>query len=549
MYEDFEGKGMRLMELKGLQIALESVTCKECCTGHVVVKENLVSRQGLYTEPYLFCEGCSKVTKIPFSKCHSSKAFAVNRHSVLASKCVGGTHASLEMFCGMLNLPPPVSKVAYVEHMNEVRKHAILQAKNSMVRARQEVREHYKVSGDEFADITISCDGTWQRRGFSSLFGAVFVISHDTGKVLDYVVKSKHCAGCSHWEFRDHTTDEYKTWKETHDCKTNFTGSACAMEPAGTLEMFCRSTDYKIRYKNLISDGDSKSHAMILEEQPYGTKSDEQVKKLDCVGHVQKRLGTALRNLKQQYRGQKLSDGKTIGGAGRLTDALINSLQNYYGDVIRRNKGDLDKMIKGVQATLLHSNSSDETPRHHLCPEGENSWCKWQVAKAKGVEYKHKKDPFPTPIVQLLKPIYKRLGSHTLLEKCLDGYTQNANESFHSVIWKFCPKELFLGRDGVETACALAISNFNDGASSLTEVAKRLGLEIAPFSKTFLAAKDKSRLKISTKKASERTKDLRRKCRKKRKGFADKNKQDEGVVYAAGAFGEDPGPCKKRKTK
>ena len=126
---------------------------------------------------------------------------------------------------------------------------------------------------------------------------------------------------------------------------------------------------------NLISDGDSKWDGMILEEQPYGSDPDQQVKKLDCVGHVQKRLGSALRDLKNCYRGQKLSEGKTIGGARRLTGALINSLQNYYGDVIRRNKGNIDGM-RGVQATLLHLNSTDETPRHHLCPEGRDSWCK-----------------------------------------------------------------------------------------------------------------------------------------------------------------------------
>jgi hypothetical protein len=44
----------------------------------------------------------------------------------------------------------------------------------------------------------------------------------------------------------------------------------------------------------------------------YGTDPDDQVEKLDCVRYVQKRLGTALRNLKLQYRVQKLSDGKTI---------------------------------------------------------------------------------------------------------------------------------------------------------------------------------------------------------------------------------------------
>ena len=98
--------------------------------------------------------------------------------------------------------------------------------------------------------------------------------------------------------------------------------------------------------------------------------------KMDCVGHVQKRMGTALWNFKVQHRGQKLSDGKTIGEAGRPTDSCINSLENYYGDAIRRNKGDLDAMMKAVQASLLHSNSTDDSPRHYLCPEGEKSWCK-----------------------------------------------------------------------------------------------------------------------------------------------------------------------------
>ena len=151
--------------------------------------------------------------------------------------------------------------------------------------------------------------------------------------------------------------------------------------------MFKRSLDFSLRYTSLVSDGDSKTMSMLQKELPYGTDPDHQVKKLNCVGHVQKRMGTALRNLKRQYRGQKLSDGKTIGGAGRLMDSRINSLQNYYGDAIRRNKGNLEAMIKAVQASLLHSNSSDDNPRHHLCPQGEKSWCKWQVAKALNKEY------------------------------------------------------------------------------------------------------------------------------------------------------------------
>ena len=117
------------------------------------------------------------------------------------------------------------------------------------------------------------------------------------------------------------------------------------MEPFGTLALFQRSVGYNLRYKYLISDGESKTSALLSRKQVYGTDPEDQVEKLDCVGHVQKR-GTALRNLKVQYRGQKLSDGKTIGGAGRLTDSLTNSLQNYYGNAIRSNKGDLDLWLE-----------------------------------------------------------------------------------------------------------------------------------------------------------------------------------------------------------
>ncbi len=56
----------------------------------------------------------------------------------------------------------------------------------------------------------------------------------------------------------------------------------------------------------------------------------------ECVGHVQKRMGTALRKLKSQKGKKKLMDGKTIGGAGRLTGAKIDKLQVYYGLAIRR---------------------------------------------------------------------------------------------------------------------------------------------------------------------------------------------------------------------
>ena len=97
-----------------------------------------------------------------------------------------------------------------------------------------------------------------------------------------------------------------------------------------------------------MSDGDSKTFALMSHEQVYGTYPDDQVEKLHCQPCA-KMLWTALLNLKLQYRVQKLSDGKTNCGAGWLIDSEINS-QSYYGNAIRSNK----LMVKALYYTVFH---------------------------------------------------------------------------------------------------------------------------------------------------------------------------------------------------
>ena len=45
--------------------------------------------------------------------------------------------------------------------------------------------------------LFVSFDGTWAKSGFTSLIGVVFVISVETGEVLDYQIVSKECQQCS----------------------------------------------------------------------------------------------------------------------------------------------------------------------------------------------------------------------------------------------------------------------------------------------------------------------------------------------------------------
>ena len=62
----------------------------------------------------------------------------------------------------------------------------------------------------------------------------MFIIAYETGKVVDFVVKSKFCKACKNWDKKD-KSEEYRAWQESHafECEVNFSGSAGAMEPEG----------------------------------------------------------------------------------------------------------------------------------------------------------------------------------------------------------------------------------------------------------------------------------------------------------------------------
>ena len=202
--------------------------------------------------------------------------------------------------------------------------------------------------------------------------------------------------------------------------------------------------------------------------------------------------------------------------------------------------------IPQTTPTATQKKLSKSPHASHLLDQSiETEFDNFEVAQALGKPYQHHKPPIPEAIVQLLKPIYARLGSRELLEKCLCGYTQNANESLHSTVWKFCPKELYLGISNVEIGCALAVCNFNDGASSLVSVTESLNLKSTSLCTHFLNSKDVKRIQKSKYKNTERAKYLRRAARRKRKGFDDKHQQKEGVICA---FGDNtPGPSKHTK--
>ena len=122
------------------------------------------------------------------------------------------------------------------------------------------------------------------------------------------------------------------------------------------------------------------------------------VEKKECVGHVQKRVGTALRKLKKETKG--------IGGKGKLTDSLIDKLQNYYGIAIRSNSGNLKGMKKSIRASLFHCASSERRNLHTHCPDDPDSWCRYKQDKANNTS---KYKPGPADLLDCAQDISLRI--------------------------------------------------------------------------------------------------------------------------------------------
>ena len=164
---------------------------------------------------------------------------------------------------------------------------------------------------------------------------------------------------------------------------------------------------------------------------------------MECIGCVQKRVGSRLRKLKNVSKGVKLSDGKGLGCKGKLTDGKIDVLQNYYGLAVRENLDDVNKMAKAIKAVVYHVASTDSNPQHHLCPDGDDSWCGYKRDKK---SYKHK-NCIPKCIVEIIEPVSDDLSNPDLLQKCTHSMTQNVNECLDGLIWDRCPKTTYVEQE------------------------------------------------------------------------------------------------------
>lgn len=515
---------------------------EKLCNGKVDFKQ--CSKFGLGFKIVVACERCDP--KYILSCQQIGRMYELNRRFIFVMRILGLGLAGCKKFCGLMDISCSfLNQSTYDFYIDKIHDCIVTIAETLFSTAAKQEKQltSDENDGEDTTDVSVSGDGTWKKRGFASLYGVSSLIGNYSGKVLDVLIKCSYCKLCESWKKKLNTA-EYEEWKEEHiesnQCSANHTGASGNMEVSSIIEMFKRSiVKHGLRYVNYIGDGDSKTYSGILKTKPYG--EDFVVNKKECVGHVQKRMGTRLRDLVKKTVEEKIVNGKkiqkkTLSGKGKLTSKLIDKLTVYYGLAIRRNCESVEKMKDAIWATFYHYSSTDKKPQHENCPKGPDSWCAWQRASATNTlsSFKHDYTPLPEDVLTAMKPTYEDLSKDELLERCVGGSTQNNNESLNQLIWKITPKILPAGSKIVDIAALVAACIFNEGTSALLLIMHGMDLKLGLNSHEYARKADANRICAAEKKSACETREARIRHRQEQKDALD-------IAAAAGSLLYGPG--------
>lgn len=214
--------GYRIIDMAILSIMFKMLPCKECFDRELTLVDDITQRMGCASCLALQCNTCGW-TETFYTSERVGHYFQVNRRMVYAMRSIGCGLSAMKRFCTTMNMPPPVGTKPYASHTKAILRAAKDVAEMSTNDAAKEIHNSKTQNAKEIVKTAVSCDGTWQRRGFSSLHGCVTAISMETGKVLDVEPLSKVCQQCKKHE-ADEETVENRLWKTEHapKCKANY---------------------------------------------------------------------------------------------------------------------------------------------------------------------------------------------------------------------------------------------------------------------------------------------------------------------------------------
>lgn len=496
------------------------------------------------------------------------KSYEINRRIVFVMRLLGIGRHGLQLFCSLMDMTSGFYEVTYRTLLENVKIAVKAVADICLKKAGVEEKQKNKEQNLPEDKLTVSGDGTWCKRGFSSLIGVCTVIGKYTGKVMDYFVSSKVCKTCETMQKKLNSAD-FDIWfasEHKEECSANYEGSSGGMEVQGMIEIFKNSIIFhKAMYAYYIGDGDSKTFRNLLEAKPYG---DFVIRKLECVLHVGKRMFRHLKDVKKTLTERKKfkkaeekkkveeeilekKDQKSVKQPQKrrkandltplppppktatLTGKFMKKMSINYGLAIQRHPDSLDNMRNEIWAGFYHYISTDDAPQHQYCNE---EWCKYLKAQKHKTPFKHE-PALNSEVQELIKPVFDQLSNEELLTRCLGRNTQNNNECFNKTLWAIVPKQTFAGKSVVEIGVQVSLAIFNEGRMTLLKMMELMGCTIGPIAYNYVQRIDDLRISKADKASTAATKD----ARLARKEAQNESQREEETAMDSGILLYGPG--------
>ena len=153
-------------------------------------------------------------------------------------------------------------------------------------------------------EVAVSYDGTWSKRGYTANFGVGFIVLVESGEVLDYDFESKLCMECiTAKQEACHVANKIWERSKTYNLQCKFMVVMVITRPIAVFGILMAAAN-RVRSVRTPTKAPKNtkhaSHAEWKESHDSGEADCCRVMKLYCIGHVQKKMGTLLRDMRKK---------------------------------------------------------------------------------------------------------------------------------------------------------------------------------------------------------------------------------------------------------
>ena len=179
--EDISGN--RIIDANILSDVFCELLCPMCEQRSLVFGERHEKKQGLASLLYIKCStrNCKYIYEF-FTSTKVNKCFEINQRMVYTTRSLGHGYAGIEKFNTLMNMPKPMTVKNYNKTVSRIKKVVKAVAEETMDDAAKKIHDS-AASTDDIVNTSVSGDGTWQRKGFSSFNGVFAAISTESGIV------------------------------------------------------------------------------------------------------------------------------------------------------------------------------------------------------------------------------------------------------------------------------------------------------------------------------------------------------------------------------